>query len=98
MDRVGAPRDLSTVVLIQGDTYYTQSSAALRTIALLDWPFRAMAVLWIVPYPLRDLGYAVVARLRYRVFGQMDTCRIPTKDLRSRFIDGIVESGTESAA
>ena len=31
---MGGPTDLSTVVLIQGDQYYTQSTAILRTVAV----------------------------------------------------------------
>ena len=37
--------------------------------------------------PLRDLGYSIVAAVRYRVFGKDDgaTCRRMTKALRARF-------------
>lgn len=87
LQRVGAPQDLSTVVLIQGDVFYTKSSAALRTLALMDWPYKALSVLWLVPYPLRDFGYTVVAKYRYAVFGKKDACKVPTGDFRKRFID-----------
>ena len=36
LERVGAPTDLSTLVLIQGDKHYLYSSAALRTLRSLD--------------------------------------------------------------
>jgi len=87
IERIGAPTDLSTLILIQGDQFYTHSSAALRTLAMMDWPYRALAVLWLIPYPLRDIGYVCVAKVRYRVFGKMDECRVPTGDFRRRFID-----------
>lgn len=85
--RVGAPVDLSTVVLIQGDVFYTKSTAALRTLALMDWPFKALSALWLVPAPLRDFGYATVAKYRYKVFGKTAECRVPSGDFRKRFID-----------
>jgi predicted DCC family thiol-disulfide oxidoreductase YuxK len=44
-------------------------------------------LLRLVPRPLRDWGYGVVARNRYRVFGRYDTCPLPTEDTRSRFLD-----------
>ncbi len=43
-------------------------------------------VLRLVPGSLRDLGYRLVARNRYRMFGRYDTCPIPTEGTRSRFL------------
>jgi predicted DCC family thiol-disulfide oxidoreductase YuxK len=85
--RIGAPVDLSTVVLVQGDVFHTKSSAALRTLALMDWPYAALSAAWLIPYPLRDFGYATVAKYRYLVFGKTEACRVPTGDFRRRFID-----------
>lgn len=85
--RVGAPVDLSTVVLIQGDTFYTKSTAALRTMALMDWPWSAVAAAHALPQPLRDFGYDLVAKYRYKVFGKVESCRVPTGDFKKRFID-----------
>ena len=92
LERIGAPTDLSTLVLIQGDRFYVQSAAALRTMAVLDWPFRALSVLSLVPSPLRDLGYRFVARHRYRVFGERESCRVPTGDFKSRFLDYVPDA------
>lgn len=85
--RVGAPVDLSTVVLIQGDKFYTKSTAALRTLALMDWPWNALSAAHVLPPALRDFGYDMVAKYRYKVFGKVDACRVPTGDFRKRFID-----------
>jgi predicted DCC family thiol-disulfide oxidoreductase YuxK len=40
----------------------------------------------VLPRPLRDAFYDWIARNRYRWFGQRDTCRIPTPELRARFL------------
>ena len=40
-----------------------------------------------VPRTVRDWGYGVVARNRYRLFGRYDTCLLPGKDTRGRFLD-----------
>ena len=87
LERVGAPLDLSTVVLIQGSVFYTKSTAALRTLALMDWPWRALSAAWLLPAPVRDLGYDLVAKYRYAIFGKVEACRVPTGDFRRRFID-----------
>ncbi|HME36779.1 MAG TPA: DCC1-like thiol-disulfide oxidoreductase family protein [Candidatus Sulfotelmatobacter sp.] len=44
-------------------------------------------LLQFVPRTLRDWGYGVVARRRYRMFGRYDACPLPTEDTRSRFLD-----------
>ena len=44
------------------------------------------ALIWL-PRPLRDLGYRIVAALRYRLFGkdEGETCRRMTRDMSRRF-------------
>jgi predicted DCC family thiol-disulfide oxidoreductase YuxK len=44
-------------------------------------------LLRLVPRPVRDWGYRVIARNRYRMFGRYDACPMPTEDTRSRFLD-----------
>lgn len=48
---------------------------------------RAWAWLSLLPRPLTDLGYRVLAALRYPLFGRRDTCRVPTPEEASRFLD-----------
>lgn len=45
------------------------------------------AILRMVPRRLRDWGYNLVARTRYRIFGRYDACPLPTPETRSRFLD-----------
>ncbi len=47
----------------------------------------AGSLLSLVPRSLRDWGYGVVARNRYRVFGRYDACPLPTEETCSRFLD-----------
>lgn len=53
---------------------------------LKRWRFAAY-LLQIVPRPIRDWGYRVVASNRYRIFGRYDTCPIPSEQTRTRFLD-----------
>ena len=87
LERVGAPTDLSTLILIQGDRHYLYSTAALRTLAVMDWPWRGMAAFSLVPVVVRDYVYKLVAQHRYKVFGKTDECRVPSPEFRRRFID-----------
>jgi predicted DCC family thiol-disulfide oxidoreductase YuxK len=44
-------------------------------------------LLQLLPRAVRDWGYGVVARSRYRMFGRYDACPLPTEETRSRFLD-----------
>ncbi len=78
-------RELSSLVLIEEGRYYLRSSAALRIALRLDgmWPLLYAGI--VVPRPLRDAVYDWIASNRYRWFGK--TCRIPSEDLRARFLE-----------
>ena len=64
-----------------------RSAAVLALLAQLPapWPVLATILGWI-PRRLRDLGYRLVARFRYRLFGRLDTCPIPTASEQNRFL------------
>jgi predicted DCC family thiol-disulfide oxidoreductase YuxK len=66
---------------------YARSDAALFVAAELGWPWRAARWMRVVPKGIRNRAYDAVARSRYRLFGRVDECLIPTPELRSRFID-----------
>lgn len=82
----GLPGDISTIVFIDGDRAWIRSAAVVQVLRRLRLPWSLLAILWVVPRPLRDAGYAIFARLRYRLFGRRDTCMIPTPELRARFL------------
>jgi predicted DCC family thiol-disulfide oxidoreductase YuxK len=65
-----------------------KSEAALTIAGVLGFPWRLGRVLRIVPRALRDRGYDLVARIRYRLFGRYDACPIPPPAWRQRFLDG----------
>lgn len=63
------------------------SSAVTRILWQLGgWWSLAGAMLWLVPWPIRHLGYKVVAAVRYSAFGKKESCRLPTPEERDRFL------------
>jgi len=85
----GLPRDhLDSVVLVEGDSYYTKSDAVLRTAKLLDGGYRLLWPLRVVPRGLRNWLYDAVAARRYGWFGKRDRCMVPTPNIESRFLAG----------
>ncbi|HLK63596.1 MAG TPA: DCC1-like thiol-disulfide oxidoreductase family protein [Bryobacteraceae bacterium] len=75
-----------SIVLWEQGRLYTRSTAALRIARRLTFPWRWMWGLMILPRPLRDWIYNVIARHRYRWFGKRESCLLPTPELRSRFL------------
>ena len=49
------------------------------------WPAVAVGLRWI-PRPVRELGYRLIARWRYRIWGRLESCPLPAADERERFL------------
>jgi predicted DCC family thiol-disulfide oxidoreductase YuxK len=65
----------------------SKADAALFVLHLLGQPWRSLALLRVLPSALLNIGYDLVARSRYRVFGRYDACLLPRPEQRDRFID-----------
>lgn len=64
-----------------------RSDGALRAIGHAARPWRWLRIAKVVPRPVRDWLYDRFAAIRYRVFGKLDSCPIPSPEMRSRFLD-----------
>lgn len=80
---------LGTVVLIENGEVYTRSTAALRVLRGLKMPWPLLYGFILIPKQVRDRVYDFIASHRYKWFGQRDTCRRPTPELRERFLEGL---------
>ena len=65
---------------------FVRSDGALRVAQHLGGPWRLALLLRAVPRGLRDLAYDAFARVRYRLFGRHDACRLPAPEQRARFL------------
>ena len=82
----GIPETLETVVLVDGDRAYLRSKAFLHVARHLRAPWRwGYAFRWF-PGVILDLGYRVIARVRYRIWGRVDECELPSPENRGRFL------------
>ena len=84
------PDDLETLYIVEdpGNFLAARSYAVISLLRQLGGPWRAAAAaLSIFPKPLRDWGYGVLARQRYRVFGKFETCLLPETQYQDRFLD-----------
>ncbi|WP_208590194.1 thiol-disulfide oxidoreductase DCC family protein [Gracilibacillus suaedae] len=79
--------DIDSMVLIEKDRVYTKSTAALRIANELKGVYQLFAIFLIIPKPVRDIFYTILAKNRYRWFGKKDQCMIPKPADKQRFLD-----------
>jgi predicted DCC family thiol-disulfide oxidoreductase YuxK len=82
---------LDTVYVIEryataDERLYERSRAVLHVVGQLGGAWRLVAALRVLPAPLTDLVYRLVARVRYRVFGKLDHCVVPSPELAAKFL------------
>lgn len=82
------PKDYNqAVVLIDHGNVYLGSTAALKIGQQLRFPWSLLSYAGlVVPGFIRDRIYKQVAMHRYRWFGKRETCMIPTKEWKARFL------------
>lgn len=82
-----AERDLNSIVFRDGPQTWRHSSAVVRILWKLPQPWSALGTfLWLVPKPIRDFGYYATSRLRYRLFGKHEVCRMPKEGDAERML------------
>lgn len=83
-----APRDLSTMIYIEGEKAHVRSEAVLRIGArLFALAPAARFALIAVPKPMRDWFYSnVIAKNRYDIFGKREECRLVDPGQEDRFL------------
>ncbi|MEX0716055.1 MAG: DCC1-like thiol-disulfide oxidoreductase family protein [Planctomycetaceae bacterium] len=86
LDRSDA-ESLSTLILLDERGTWRRSAAVVRILRRLGGFRRVLGtLLWLVPKPLRDLGYRAIAWQRYRLFGKHESCRMPKPEERDRML------------
>ena len=87
-----ARRELTTFYVVSGyrsptPVILSKARAALFVAKAMGWPWRLVNIVAILPTPVLDFFYDLVARHRYRLFGRFETCPLPSPQHRRRFID-----------
>tara|TARA_B100000700_G_scaffold330327_1_gene455942 strand:+ start:1448 stop:1831 length:384 start_codon:yes stop_codon:yes gene_type:complete len=68
-------RDADTVYLIRNGKSYIRSAAALRCLLYMKWYYAMwFPLLWLIPLPIRNIGYRIVAKYRHKFFKQPTEC------------------------
>ena len=88
LKKFGLPTDqFNSFMLLEGETLYTQSTGALRMLKHLGGAWSLLYAFIIVPKPIRDGVYHIIAKNRYKWFGKKEACWLPRPEWKARFLD-----------
>jgi predicted DCC family thiol-disulfide oxidoreductase YuxK len=80
------PETIDTVVFVTGGVVHVRSKAFLYASRHLRAPWRwAYAFRWFPGFVL-NVGYRFIAAIRYKVWGHVDACEVPSPEQRARFL------------
>jgi predicted DCC family thiol-disulfide oxidoreductase YuxK len=77
---------IDSLILLERGQLHIRSDAALKVAKHLRQPYSWLQYLRFLPRWLRDIGYDLVARNRYRLFGKKEVCMVPNPSLKARFL------------
>jgi predicted DCC family thiol-disulfide oxidoreductase YuxK len=80
------PATVDTVVYVHEGQVYLRSKAFLHLAGHLRAPWRwAYAFRWFPGFVL-NVGYRFIAAIRYKIWGRVDACELPSPEQRVRFL------------
>lgn len=82
------PADYETNILIENGVARFRADGSMRMAWLLGWPWRLAAVLRLLPAPVANALYDLVAKNRFRIFGRSDVCYLPDPKQADRVLGG----------
>ncbi len=75
-----------SIILIDGDTHYERSTAALKIAKHLSGGYPLLYAFMIIPNFIRNRVYDYIAKNRYKWYGKKESCMIPTPELKAKFL------------
>ena len=93
LERHPEVRGFGSVLFVEPDygatpeRVFAHSTAALRVAAYLGGSWRLLQLARLVPSPIRDAVYRLIARHRHRLSANGPVCVIPSAQDRARFLE-----------
>lgn len=78
--------DFDSVILLKNNRLYIKSEAALEIAKDLSGFWKYLSIFGIFPTFMLDFFYDLIAKNRYKLFGKSEVCRMPSPDLKERFL------------
>lgn len=80
------PEDPLSWVYLEHGSGFASLDAVMRVGRRLGGVWHVLGSLRILPAPLRDAVYGIVARNRYKVMGRADLCSMPDAQVQARLL------------
>ncbi len=78
--------DFDSFVFVRDNKVYVKSTGALEVLKDLGGMWKLLYAFIVIPRPIRDFIYGLIAKHRYSFFGKQESCMLPTLELQSRFL------------
>lgn len=80
--------ELSTIIFIEGKRIFYRSNAIIEILKKSNSKLRVLGfIIKIVPFFIREYVYEFVAKNRYSIFGKLEECIVPDKEINHLFFD-----------
>ena len=79
--------NLDTIIVYSDGKFYMRSKAVLKLCKVLGGGFYVVLIGYLIPRFIRDGLYRFIANNRYRWFGKKYQCRVPSPELKYRFLE-----------
>lgn len=84
---LGIDSALDSIILYEpGYAYFIKSEAVFRIIKHLSSSVKLLLLFNFVPLSIKNIFYDIIAKNRYKWFGEMESCMIPTQEVANKFI------------
>lgn len=85
------PDELNTFYIVSNyrsdsPVLLSKAQAAILVARELGGIWQLATIFGVLPVPLLNVFYDLIARYRYRIFGRYDACPIPSAEHKSRFV------------
>ena len=68
-------RKADSVYLIKDGKSYIKSAAGIRCLLYMRWYYSMwFPIVWLIPLPIRDIGYMMIAKYRHKFFKKPSQC------------------------
>ncbi len=68
-------QDADSVYLVRNGKSYIRSAAGIRCLLYMKWYYAMLfPIFWIIPLPIRDIGYIIIAKYRHKFFKRPTEC------------------------
>ena len=76
----------SVVVIDSNNKFFRKSGAVILCLKIIDYNKSLMSIFEIIPRPILDILYSLVAVSRYKIFGKKKNCSLPSNIISERIL------------